>query len=222
MIGLLMFHRAVIDKRIRFLAFCLIVLCVGMGIEVFLVAHYLAAFTGVLYAVGLQAMRHLRVWTPGSRPVGVALVRMALAVCFVMAGIRLCAKPLGIVTFERPQSEWMGMWYGPDPFGAKRSNIQQQLEGVPGKHLILVRYSTNHFPDDEWVYNSPDIERAKVIWAREMDTPSNYQLIHYYRDRQVWLVQPDKSDGTLAPYTGPELGGGEELAKLRQNSETHR
>jgi hypothetical protein len=215
MIGLLMFHRALIDKRIRFLACCLIVLCVGMGIEVFLVAHYLAAFSGVLYAVGLQAMRHLRVWTPGSRPVGLALVRMAIAVCFVMAGIRLCTRTLGIVTFERPQSEWMGMWYGPDPFGARRSEIQQQLEGLPGKHLILVRYGINHFPDDEWVYNSPDIAHSKVIWAREMDKSSNDQLIDYYRGRQIWLVQPDKSEGALLPYHDPTATGLEELVTLQ-------
>jgi hypothetical protein len=221
MIGLLMFHRALSDRRIRFLTICLIVLCVGMGIEVFLVAHYLAAFTAVLYAIGLQAMRHLRVWTPGDRPVGLALVRMALAICFVMAGIRLCARPLGIVTFERPQSEWMGMWYGPDPFGAKRSEIQQQLEGLPGKHLLLVRYGTNHFPDDEWVYNSPDIAHSKVIWAREMDKLNNDQLIDFYRDRQVWLVQPDKSEATLVPYTGSKSAGVAEMVRLPEYPSAH-
>jgi hypothetical protein len=120
-----------------------------------------------------------------------------------MGGIRLAAKPLGVAPSERPESEWMGLWYGPEHLGTERAKVQQQLENSPGKHLVFVRYDiTNHWSVDEWVYNSPDIDKSKVIWAREMDRTNNEDLVRHYSDRQVWLVQPDLSSGILTRYLG--------------------
>jgi len=39
-----------------------------------------------------------------------------------------------------------------------------------------------------------------VIWAREMDIGNNMELIRYYKDRQVWLVEPDTFPAKLSPY----------------------
>jgi hypothetical protein len=57
---------------------------------------------------------------------------------------------------------------------------------------------------DEWVYNSSDIDGSKVIWAREMDAASNLELLSYYRDRKVWLVEPDTQPMTVSPYQVPQ------------------
>src|SRR5277367_285614 len=59
---LIMVRRVLMDRRIRFLVVCVLVLMAGVVIEIFLVPHYLAPFTSVFYAIGLQAMRHLRLW----------------------------------------------------------------------------------------------------------------------------------------------------------------
>jgi hypothetical protein len=64
-----------------------------------------------------------------------------------------------------------------------------------------VRYAPDHLPDDEWVYNAADIDSSKVIWARELDNASNQQLVEYYRDRTVWLVQPDSNPVAVTPYS---------------------
>ncbi|HET9087187.1 MAG TPA: hypothetical protein VFN53_06680, partial [Acidobacteriaceae bacterium] len=48
--------------------------------------------------------------------------------------------------------------------------------------------------------NDPDIDRSKVIWAREMDATENCELINYYKDRKVWLVQPDLHPASVTPY----------------------
>ena len=74
---------------------------------------------------------------------------------------------------------------------------------MPGGQLILVRYAPDHSSLDEWVYNQPDIDHAKIIWAREMDAKNNQELITYYKDRKVWLVQPDNDPVTLLPYPTP-------------------
>ncbi len=198
---LIMLRRVHMDRRIRFLVVCCLVLAAGMLVEIFLIPHYLAPFTAAFYAIGLQAMRHLRVWEPGGQPVGIGMVRLIVTVCIVMTGVRLYAGPLHLRIPEWPASEWNCEWYGPAPqFGASRANIVTGLEQLSGKQLAIVRYSSHHNPFDEWVYNAADIDHSKVIWAREMDAADNCELMQYYKDRKAWLVQPDLTPTSVSPY----------------------
>jgi hypothetical protein len=80
-----------------------------------------------------------------------------------------------------------------------------------------VRYSAKHNPYDEWVYNAADIDHSKVIWAREMGAPDDLELIQYYADRTVWLVQPDAPGAALTPYPLPQ----QDSASLRTSSVEH-
>jgi hypothetical protein len=36
-----------------------------------------------------------------------------------------------------------------------------------------------------------------------MDAANNRELIRYYKDRKVWLVQPDLQPPTISPYALP-------------------
>lgn len=195
-----MAHRVVRDRRIRFLLICLGCFLCGMAIEIYLIPHYLGPFIAVFYGLGLQAMRHLRAWKPEGRPVGLALVRFIVVVCVGMAGLRLGAEPLHLSPAEWPPSDWLWEWYGPGTYGTERAQVQAEFEKLPGKQLAIVRYSENHYPLDEWVYNDADLSGAKVIWARDMDSAQNSELIRYYQDRQIWLVQPDSDSGKVIPY----------------------
>jgi hypothetical protein len=201
---LIMLRRVFLDRRIRFLVLCSLVLAAGVVIEIFLIAHYLAPFTAVFYAIGLQAMRHLRVWSPGGQPVGATMVRLTVVICVALAGLRIFTVPLHIVLPEWPPSEWADKWYGPEHFGVQRAQIEAQLEQLPGDQLAIVRYSPGHNPIDEWVYNWADIDGSKVVWAREMSSANNLELIHYYHDRKVWLVEPDALPASISPYKMPE------------------
>jgi hypothetical protein len=68
------------------------------------------------------------------------------------------------------------------------------------RHLILVRYSPEHIVNDEWVYNQADIDGSKVVWARDMGAENNLEVIRYFKDRKVWLLEPDVVPPKLAPY----------------------
>jgi len=197
---LLMICRVFRDRRIRFLVLCVLVLAAGMAIEIFLIPHYLAPFTAAFYAIGLQAMRHLRVWRPGGQPVGATLVRLTVTICFVLAGLRLFPGPLHLALPQWPASNWTDVWYGPDHFGTERARVAAEIQQLPGRQLMIVHYSARHNPMDEWVYNAPDIDDSKVVWAREMDAAHNLELMGYYRDRKVWLVEPDSIPAVVTPY----------------------
>ena len=60
------------------------------------------------------------------------------------------------------------------------------------QHLVIVRYSATHYLNIEWVYNSADIDKSKVIWARDMPEAQNEELVRYFKGRRVWLLDPDE------------------------------
>ena len=206
---LFMIRRVFLDKRMRFLVVCALILAAGMVIEIFLIPHYVAPFTAVFYAIGLQAMRHLRVWQPsgqalGATPIGKTIVRLLVTACLLLAALRLFAGPLHLALPEWPASGWTDRWYGPDHFGTERARVQAGFENLPNQQLVIVRYSAQHNPLNEWVYNDPDIDHSKVVWARDMGSIHNLELLHYYPNRTVWVVEPDSIPAVVSPYALPK------------------
>ena len=200
LLPLIMIRRVFLDKRMRFMVLCCFVLLAGMSIEIYLLPHYVAPFTVVFYVIGLQCMRHLRVLKSNRQRVGLALVRAMALVIVVMAGLRLFARPLGIGVPMQPTSGWNSTWFGPDHYGDERARVQAGFDALPGEQLAIVRYSADHDNLNEWVYNAPDIDKSKVVWARELDEADNKKLIGYYRNRTVWLVEPDANPVAVSPY----------------------
>jgi hypothetical protein len=199
---LIMLRRVILDRRVRFLMICMVPMTVGVVLEGGVRSYYLAPFTAAFYAIGLQAMRHLKQWKPEGRSVGNTMVRFLVTLCVTLGAVDLWAKPLKLEMPNSIASIWTCECLGPPQPGSERANIQAALGRIPGNHLVLVRYAPNHAPGDEWVYNEANIDSSKVIWAREMDSGNNEELLRYYKDRDVWLVQPDKTPATLAPYQG--------------------
>jgi hypothetical protein len=83
----------------------------------------------------------------------------------------------------------------------ERAAIIRRLDQMPGKHLVIVRYTPHHDVDWEWVYNDADIDGAKIVWARDMTEPDNEALIQYFSDRHLWLLNGD--DPHLEPRPSP-------------------
>jgi len=181
------------DRRVRYLLAATALFALGAGVNAWYFPHYGAPLTAAVYVLLLQCMRHLR----HSRQAGLALVRFAAVACLMLAGIRAYAAPLGLAIHR-----WPSMWYGTEPLGLPRAQIAAQLEAAPGKHLAIVRYSPDHPPFDDWVYNRADIDASKVVWARELHAAENPEVIRYFHDRQVWLVEPDFTPPRVSIYPG--------------------
>jgi hypothetical protein len=190
-----MLWRVLKDRRVRFLVVTALVFGAGLGANAWFFPHYAAPLTGAIYVVLLQCTRHLRQWRPGGNSVGLAMVRFALLVCLLLAGVRTYAEPLGIEIHR-----WPTMWYGTEPLGLQRAQVAAELATMPGRQLVIVSYSPDHLPFDDWVYNAADIDASKVVWAREMDVESNRELLQYFHDRKVWLVEPDFDPPRISPY----------------------
>jgi hypothetical protein len=148
--------------------------------------HYSAPVTGLVCVLLVQGMRHLRLWRWKGKPVGDVMVWT----------ISIIALASFIAAFPREMPVRSSGW------GPERARILAQLEQHGSYHLVLVRYGPRHSPLQEWVYNEADIDRAKVVWAREMDTAHNRKLLEYFKDRHAWLlrVEEDRIPPKLAPY----------------------
>jgi hypothetical protein len=76
----------------------------------------------------------------------------------------------------------------------------EALNREEGAHLIVVRYGADHRPHDEFVYNGADIDGSKVVWAREMSRDQNRELLRYFKQRRIWLLEADAPTPRLSPY----------------------
>lgn len=176
---LVMLPRVIRDRRIRFLMIAGVIALASSALVVFFNINYVAPIACIMLAVVVQGMRHLRLWRWEGKPSGQFLVRAIVLLCAVMVPIEthlLAAAPAP------------GTWAA---IGPERLRITQQLEDLPGAHIVLVRYAPSHNPMYEWVYNGADIDHQKIIWARDMGAAQNHELLRYYRMRRVWWLEAD-------------------------------
>ncbi|HJT86652.1 MAG TPA: hypothetical protein VJ732_02325, partial [Bryobacteraceae bacterium] len=188
------------DRRIRPLLLIAAVFLVALGLNTWFYPHYAAPITGLIYAVVLQGMRHLRVWRRRGGA-GVLLARSVPVICVAMVLVRLAAQPLG--SWMPP--DWPMTWYSTSPGNVARARILRRLQHQPGLQIAIVRYGPNHNFFEEWVYNEASVDAAKVVWARELQPASNAELIRYFHGRRVWLVQPDAVPPFVSPYPPPAV-----------------
>ena len=176
------------DRRMRFPLVIAAVFVIGLIIETWTGAHYASPATGLLYLLLVQCMRHLRLWRFSARPYGLALVRAIPILAVAMIVLRVSAAAVHVPI----EPQW--------PRGnLERVRVEQALRRMPGRQLVFVRYGPNHILHYDWVYNAADIDASQVVWARDMGPQQNAELISYFLDRSVWLVQID-STVSMTPY----------------------
>ena len=174
------------DRRIRFLLIAITISFLGFLLVPWTQAHYAAPLTGVVFALVVQGIRHVRQWRLRGRPVGIGFSRVVVLFAVLLAPIHPHSQPLG-----NPVT--VGIEY--------RAEFERKLESLPGQHLVFVRYSATHDALQEWVYNCADIDGAKVVWAREMPGIDSGPLLNYFHGYTAWLAEADTSPPRLSPYS---------------------
>jgi hypothetical protein len=175
-VPLLMLPWVLRNRWMRFALLTCAVLFAGLGIETWAHPHYAAPIAGLVCALVLQAMRHLRLWHRHGRLTG-RLIVWAFGIVTIASFIVTFVQQVRVKAFA---------------WESERARIVAPLKQDGKRHLIIVPQGPLHPEYDkrlqEWVYNDADIDGAKVVWAREMDAAQNRKLLDYFKDREVWLL----------------------------------
>lgn len=185
----LAFPKVLRQKKMRLPVMICAAMIVGFAVQTWTLPHYFSPAVGALYILLVQCLRQLWHWRPGDREIGQALVRAISVLACAMILLRITAAAVN-VPIEPP-------W----PRGnLERAKILRQLQQQPGLQLVIVRYGPHPDPTLDWVYNEANIDAAKVIWARDMGSDANQELLSYFKDRRVWQVNSDALPSQLEPY----------------------
>jgi hypothetical protein len=185
---------ALVRSRSRkpLLVFVVLILLLNL-FQLVLYPYHLAPVVSVIFAIVAFGVRYVYVNLSrfGKSHALVFVVALPLALTLI-AGMKLSAEHLHV-----PLAYWERAY---EPHRDPRVYIERWLHSRPRKQLVLVRYSLNHSPDQEWVYNRASIDAAKVVWAREMDSESNRRLLAYFNDREAWLLEADVHPSRVIRY----------------------
>jgi len=178
---------ALFDGRLRLPLAILLIVSAGFFSVTWSMPHYAAPLTCVIVLLLVEATRHTRTIRAFGRLVGAALSRAAVV-------LLAAATALGVA--HRVCDPLMWACTG-DP---SRAAIVEKLSGTPGKHLVVVRYPEGYNVHDDWVFNGAEIDGAKLLWARETNPQQDQNLFDYFKDRQIWLIEPEEDNTELIPY----------------------
>ena len=164
--------------------------------------HYAAPVTCIALAIIVQGLRRLWIWRRGTgtgRRLVASFVLATTAVPFLTA-----------VSLARGHEHEQAFSFGTGTVffmdvnvaNTSRARIVKSLKAKPGKFLVLVRPAVDI--KEEWVYNDADIDNAKIVWAREMAADQNEQLITYFTDREVLLLDATVNPPKLTAYSQPK------------------
>jgi hypothetical protein len=174
------------DRSIRILIVLLAVSFLGWFSLVWFLPHYAAVVTVPIFCLIVQLIRHLRQWNYRGQPVGVGISRVVVLMAILLAPFHPRGGTLQPASPVPPRITY-------------RAKFASQLAAMPGQHVALVQYTTM-IDSGEWVYNSADIDHAKVVWARVIPGKDLQPLLDYFQGRQVWLVEPDATPPRMRPY----------------------
>jgi hypothetical protein len=178
-----------VSRSTRFLLMVCGTVLAGCSLPYIISPHYVAPITCAIYALILQAMRRLRCQRARGQPMGLFIGRAVPLICLAMLMLQICAYrlyPRHAVTISN----------------VERARTLTQLQAYPGGQLAIVRSNPAHPKGGPWVYNEADIDRAKVVWAHDMGSSRNNELIDYFHDRHAWLVEADETPLRVSPYPG--------------------
>jgi hypothetical protein len=171
------------DRRVLFFTIQMVVCLAGFVLVAWFGPHYAGPTLVTLFALLVMTLRCVREWTYRGYRVGVGISRAVVLAAVVLAP------------------------FHPHPFpdlhpnGAARERVAEQLSNIPGRHLVVVHYSPQHYVHDEWVYNRAQINDAKIVWARDIPGVPLLPLLNYFSGYRVWVVNADDPTPKPQPYT---------------------
>ncbi|MBV8731702.1 MAG: hypothetical protein JO336_17995 [Acidobacteriia bacterium] len=181
------------DYRFLWVALTLALFALGTNFFPTFEAHYLAGVACLFVLVSVTGLQRLSRVSPQA-------AGLILLLCFAQFLFWYMLHVFDSQNFSlamRQAETWDGLNHR-NP--AARIEVNRELASIPGKLLVFVRYYPQHPFQQEWVYNSADIDGSRVVWARDLGPAENEKLRQYYGYRSVWLLEPDFRPPRLTPY----------------------
>jgi hypothetical protein len=222
-------------RRLRVPLLLLLLFYLGLSVEANLYPHYFAPATVLVFLIATAAVHDVSsLFSPGKIRLAAAC---ALFFCIAIFDVRRIMNPasricshidlsaqaaerdLGMVSMNRGWSPTVGGWSptvgarsirSQAPFIEQRDQVLTFLQKQPGQQLVLVRYGPHHHADSEWVYNDANIDQSRIVWAHAMPGGKDDELLRYYPDRRVWILDED-GKVTLRPM---DPGSAEAVEKI--------
>jgi hypothetical protein len=156
------------------------------GLYPFFFAHYVAAYVCLFFFLVMRGLMLLFEW----KPRGIALGR--LVGVFLIAGSLVMG--LRIVPFKTVLGR---VSIAPPKF---RKQISERLLRLGGRHVVFVKYGVHHDFQDEWVYNTADVDGSPIVWCRAMGRDDDLEVARYYAGRSTWMVEVDPGNAQVFSY----------------------
>ena len=183
------------ERRFRWVALTLALFALGTNFFPAFQLHYVAACTCLFVLISVVGLERIgRRWPEAAR-----LVALLCAAQFVFwYGLHAFFDDAEWSQAVRRYETWDSINHA-NP--QRRILVNRQLDQVPGKLLVFVRYSPHHIFQDEWVYNRAAIDDARIVWARDLGGEENRQLLRYFAGRTALVLKPDAQPPILTPYS---------------------
>lgn len=88
-----------------------------------------------------------------------------------------------------------------DDWSLRRADLEKWMNRQLTPQLVFVRYSPRHNVNYEWVYNHADLMHSQVVWARDLGVEHDQMLLKVLPNRTIWLLEADRREPQLVPYT---------------------
>lgn len=165
------------DSSLRPLAVACILVLLGHFASDQFYPHYSAPLATPLWILAMVVLAKAFDWQWRGRPVGAGLSLVAVGLILISFAVQLPAF--------RPDA---------DAPIRQRLELQRDLEGRPGRHLVLGQRSVIYN------YNPPDLQNAKVLWAADMGAEENERLFELFPDYERWWMEIYGRSVELRPY----------------------
>ncbi len=188
------------EPRFAWVALTLLLFALGINFFPIFQPHYIAAVACLLVLASITGLQRLNGLIIRGWPAGSDAARLVIFLCVIhfvfWYGLHVF-DTAGFSSALRRYETWDAINHtNPE----RRIAVNRQLEQIPGSLLVFVRYSPQHIFQDEWVYNEAEMDRARIVWARDLGGAENQKLQRYYPDRAVWLLEPDARPPKLSRY----------------------
>lgn len=167
-----------------------------LAIAWWIVPHYAAPAVAGIWVAAVEGIRRLRVFARRMHLHPGAPLAAICSVLVLVSGLRVGAPWLHLRV-----GAWPPAWYSTIRYaGYTRGALDEDLRRRGGRHLVFVRYSPDHSPHLDWVFNGADLAGTPVLWARSMGPAADRELARHESGRTVWLLLPDVDPWRLVPY----------------------